>query len=83
VICRQLGFTGGYASAVPNSAYGPGSGPTWLTKLECSGGEDWLSQCDGGQAGAAVQGCAHSHDAAVACSFSTDTYSALPGLAHA
>ncbi|XP_041374983.1 LOW QUALITY PROTEIN: deleted in malignant brain tumors 1 protein-like [Gigantopelta aegis] len=43
VVCRQLGFTDGYA--IDKSPYGRGSGPIWLSHLECLGSESSLHQC--------------------------------------
>ena len=43
VVCRQLGFTDGYA--VDGSAYGHGTGPVWLSHLQCRGFESRLHEC--------------------------------------
>ena len=37
VVCRHLGFTGGYAAAVPNNFRTSSSGAAWVTSMECAG----------------------------------------------
>ncbi|XP_055956391.1 deleted in malignant brain tumors 1 protein [Patella vulgata] len=43
VMCRQLGFSDGYA--ISNAHYGQGTGPIWLSKLRCKGTETELHKC--------------------------------------
>ncbi|NWR96051.1 C163A protein, partial [Furnarius figulus] len=65
VVCRQLGC-GPAVSALPEAAFGEGTGPIWLELVECRGTELALQDCwarpgDGGL-------CRHKEDAAVHCS---------------
>ena len=48
VACRQLGYYG-YINYFTNSYYGPGSGSTWLTNLNCNGEESSLFSCSAQQ----------------------------------
>ncbi|XP_071095519.1 uncharacterized protein [Haliotis cracherodii] len=43
VFCRQMGYKDGYA--IPNAFYGQGSGPMWLSGLQCDGSEPSLHSC--------------------------------------
>lgn len=43
VLCRQFGFSDGYA--LRGAQYGQGSGPMWLSHLECTGEEEAIHQC--------------------------------------
>ncbi|XP_074786440.1 scavenger receptor cysteine-rich type 1 protein M130-like [Athene noctua] len=65
VACRQLGC-GPAESALREAAFGMGTGPIWLERVECRGTEPSLQDCcarpgDGGA-------CRHKEDAAVRCS---------------
>ena len=64
VVCRQLGF---YSSvyAHRSAAYGPGTGPIWLSRLSCYGNESSLFKCS--QLSTMTINCTHSDDASVAC----------------
>ena len=64
VVCRQLGFyssVGAYGSAY----YGQGTGPIWLSKLNCIGNESSLTGCNQFKVG--TKNCTHSNDASVIC----------------
>ena len=65
VVCRQLGF---YSSAYAyrSAAYGPGTGPIWLSRLSCIGDEPNLTDCS--QLSVSTKNCTHSDDASVSCS---------------
>ena len=65
VICRQLGmnspsayYTAGY--------YGIGTGPVWLSNLNCLGSETNLESCSHNPWG--LQTCSHEEDSGVDCS---------------
>ena len=65
VVCNELGF--GTATAALNSAfYGRGSGPIWLSYLNCNGNEWNITNCSHG--GWGVHHCGHHEDAGVNCS---------------
>ena len=65
VVCWQLGC--GVAIAAPGLAhFGRGSGPIWLSEVNCTGTEDSLSKCRARPKG--VTGCHHGEDASVVCS---------------
>ena len=68
VVCRMLG----YRSAIQVkccATYGQGTGPIWLSKLNCSGEESSLINCRSSAWG--VNNCRHSQDAGVTCSNGT------------
>ncbi|XP_067164791.1 antigen WC1.1-like, partial [Apteryx mantelli] len=64
VACRQLGC-GPAVSALGEAAFGKGTGPIWLERVECRGTERSLWDCctQPGDSGA----CQHKEDAAVNC----------------
>lgn len=62
VFCRMLG----YESAASFSNVTGGSGPIWLSEVECSGLEQTIWDCE--KAAWAVNSCDHSDDASVVCS---------------
>ena len=64
VLCRQLGYYG----TASVSRFGPGSAdqPIWLTKVNCTGEEDFITDCSHNPWG--VQYCHHRGDAGVTCS---------------
>ena len=65
VVCRQMGFPD--AVSAPRSAhFGTGSGPTWLNKVYCHGGENSIEKC--WHKGWGVEDCDHNQDASVICS---------------
>uniref|UniRef100_G3UR43 Soluble scavenger receptor cysteine-rich domain-containing protein SSC5D n=1 Tax=Meleagris gallopavo TaxID=9103 RepID=G3UR43_MELGA len=69
VVCWQLGC--GVATAAPGLAhFGRGSGPIWLSEVNCTGTEDSLSKCRARPKG--VTGCHHGEDASVVCSDPTE-----------
>ncbi|KAM6296444.1 antigen WC1.1-like [Podargus strigoides] len=70
VACRQLGC-GPAVSALEEAAFGEGTGPIWLEKVECRGTESSLQDCWArpGDSGA----CRHKEDAAVNCSAAPST----------
>ena len=64
VLCRQLGYYGTASAA----RFGPGSvdQPIWLTKVNCTGEEDFITDCSHNAWG--KQYCRHRGDAGVTCS---------------
>eukprot|EP00198_Chlamydomonas_reinhardtii_P013344 XP_001702681.1 speract/scavenger receptor, transmembrane glycoprotein [Chlamydomonas reinhardtii] len=71
VVCRQLGFDGGYAEW--GGAFGPGFEwqPIYMTRVACNGTESGLAQCTRwGNRGSLKWGnhsCSHWEDAGVTC----------------
>lgn len=43
VFCRQLNFSDGVA--ISRARYGQGSGPIWLSHLQCTGNEKYFHEC--------------------------------------
>ena len=66
VVCHQLGFFG-TATAVRGTQFGVGSSsqPIWLDDLQCTGREDYLSDCP--HIGWGIHNCVHYEDAGVVC----------------
>ena len=64
VLCRQLGFYGEASAA----RFGPGSDdqPIWLTKVNCTGEENFITDCSHNPWG--INYCHHQGDAGVTCS---------------
>ncbi|XP_067166132.1 antigen WC1.1-like [Apteryx mantelli] len=65
VVCKQLDC-GSALQDFWNVHFGPGSGPIWLSTLECRGTETALSECS--HAGWGKHYCGHGWDAGVICS---------------
>eukprot|EP00521_Asterionellopsis_glacialis_P013350 CAMPEP_0195305918 /NCGR_PEP_ID=MMETSP0707-20130614/36937_1 /TAXON_ID=33640 /ORGANISM="Asterionellopsis glacialis, Strain CCMP134" /LENGTH=531 /DNA_ID=CAMNT_0040370127 /DNA_START=69 /DNA_END=1661 /DNA_ORIENTATION=- len=63
VVCRQLGYTGGYA--VGKALFGYGKGPVWLDDVICSGTEEKLVDCQNN--GWGEENCGHDEDVGVVC----------------
>ena len=69
VVCRQLGFPD--ALRAPGSAhFGQGSGKILLDDVQCTGNERSIEECR--HSGWGIENCAHSEDASVICSMSTN-----------
>ncbi|XP_066024208.1 deleted in malignant brain tumors 1 protein isoform X2 [Pocillopora verrucosa] len=64
VVCRQLGYNGAL-SAPRDAAFGQGTGPIWLDRVQCGGYEKSVSQCT--HAGWGGHRCGHHDDVSVVC----------------
>lgn len=64
VVCRQLGYDGAL-SALGNAIFGQGTGPIWLSGVQCEGNETSVSQCR--HAGWGGHNCRHYWDVSVVC----------------
>lgn len=71
VVCRQLGLLSGVgsAAAVPNAAFGEGTGDVLFDDVVCSGAETQLQQCS---RSAKRADCTHREDVGVSCARSID-----------
>uniref|UniRef100_A0A8C9PL74 SRCR domain-containing protein n=1 Tax=Spermophilus dauricus TaxID=99837 RepID=A0A8C9PL74_SPEDA len=65
VVCRQMGC-GVAIDAMYFAQFGEGSGPIWLSQLQCTGEEDQVWKCP--SQGWGHHDCAHDEDAGVICS---------------
>ncbi|XP_041375843.1 deleted in malignant brain tumors 1 protein-like [Gigantopelta aegis] len=63
VVCRQMGYSEG--TALRGAAFGPGTGPVWLSSLSCNGTEIDITKCR--YHGFWVTKCNHYQDASVIC----------------
>ena len=45
VVCRQLGYSGNVGAARSGGTYGQGSGPVYLSNVDCWGYESKLTDC--------------------------------------
>ncbi|XP_058045087.1 deleted in malignant brain tumors 1 protein [Ahaetulla prasina] len=73
VVCRQLAC-GKAIQALPNAAFGEGTGSIFLDELKCNGDESSLEECSHKPWG--VHNCRHKEDAGVICSGPAVTTSA-------
>lgn len=64
VVCRQLGC-GPAVEALKEAAFGQGTGPIWLSGVDCKGNESSLWDCPPGTW--RNSDCGHKEDAAVIC----------------
>uniref|UniRef100_A0A8C5S544 SRCR domain-containing protein n=1 Tax=Laticauda laticaudata TaxID=8630 RepID=A0A8C5S544_LATLA len=65
VVCKQLAC-GEAIQALPNAAFGEGTGSIFLDQLQCKGNESSLEECSHKPWG--VHDCLHKEDAGVICS---------------
>ncbi|XP_025050870.1 antigen WC1.1-like [Alligator sinensis] len=70
VVCKQ-GGCGAAVSALGEAAFGAGTGPIWLDKVNCKGTESSLWDCCAEPWGNSR--CQHKEDAAVICTNGTET----------
>ena len=61
VVCQQLGFQ--YANSY--GTYGNGSGPIWLSNVQCNGDESSIVVCR--HDGWGVNNCKHNQDVGITC----------------
>jgi len=65
VVCHELGYT--YAVGAPlNAHHGEGTGPVWLSNVQCFGNESEILACV--HDGIDNHGCFHNKDASAECS---------------
>ncbi|XP_036417687.1 scavenger receptor cysteine-rich type 1 protein M130-like [Colossoma macropomum] len=65
VVCRELGC-GLPVEVLGAAAFGPGSGPIWMSHVDCSGSESTLKNC--GSLGWGKHSCIHYIDMEIICS---------------
>ena len=66
VLCKQLGFPQA-SYAYSGATHGQGNGPVWMDHVACSGSESHIYDCS--HRGWGNNGCTHSNDASVKCSY--------------
>ncbi|XP_071549205.1 uncharacterized protein [Panulirus ornatus] len=66
VVCRSLGYEGGWTVSYPRAFFGRGRGDILLDEPGCRGNEDWLGACQRVVWG--VSDCDHHEDVGVLCS---------------
>ncbi|XP_061875983.1 antigen WC1.1-like [Colius striatus] len=75
VACRQLGC-GPAVAALPEAAFGEGTGPIWLEQVECQGTEAALQHCWAWPGDRGL--CRHKEDVAVRCAAAPRTAAPTP-----
>lgn len=75
VACNNLGY--GYAGVLMGNSFGPGTGPIWLTNVDCSGRESCLGRCGHDEWGTNST-CSHDQDVSLSCQFSICTGTSDP-----
>ena len=65
VVCREIGCPNGAIAAPLRAEFGQGTGTIWIDNVQCTGNENYLSECP--HIGWGVHNCAHSEDAGVRC----------------
>ncbi|XP_070175763.1 scavenger receptor cysteine-rich domain-containing protein DMBT1-like [Littorina saxatilis] len=73
VVCRQLGYDPSGATANRSATFNAGSGPIYLTDLQCLGRETDILRCPNAYPFKQVS-CSHRDDAGVACSKKCGSY---------
>ena len=71
MVCREIGCPNGAIEAPLRAAFGQGTGTIWIDNVQCTGNENYLSECP--HIGWGVHNCLHSEDAGVRCN-RTSTY---------
>ncbi len=64
MVCRQLGYLRALR-VTTDLSFGQGVGPTWLTGVDCSGGEEEIAQCT--HSGWGMETCNQDNNAGVVC----------------
>ncbi|XP_028301734.1 deleted in malignant brain tumors 1 protein-like isoform X2 [Gouania willdenowi] len=64
VVCRQLGC-GEDVTVLQNAAFGPGTGPIWMSNVYCTGNESSLAECE--YLGFRSYRCGHEDDVSLIC----------------
>uniref|UniRef100_A0A8C5GLM3 Deleted in malignant brain tumors 1 protein-like n=1 Tax=Gouania willdenowi TaxID=441366 RepID=A0A8C5GLM3_GOUWI len=64
VVCRQLGC-GEDVTVLQNAAFGPGTGPIWMSNVYCTGNESSLVECE--YLGFRSYRCGHEDDVSLIC----------------
>ena len=62
VICRQLGYIGVNSQGI---YFGKGTGPIWLSNMQCAGSEPSLTTCRKSSWG--INNCTHDQDVSLSC----------------
>nr|ACT53266.1 scavenger receptor cysteine-rich protein [Azumapecten farreri] len=65
VVCNVLGFPSDTPVVQGSSAFGPGTGNVWLSRVQCNGSEPALDLCIHGQWGSSS--CSHDKDVGIMC----------------
>ncbi|KAL8604291.1 hypothetical protein ACOMHN_023661 [Nucella lapillus] len=65
VICEQLGFNGSLALIASTAVIDRGTGPIWLSNLQCTGSEANIASCR--HDGYGIHSCSHGRDASLFC----------------
>lgn len=76
VFCRSIGY--GARGAHGLQEFGGGQGQIWMDNLNCSGGEDFLGDCEFN--GWGQHNCMHTEDAGVHCFMTVETESLEAGM---
>ncbi|XP_065928599.1 deleted in malignant brain tumors 1 protein-like [Magallana gigas] len=66
VVCRSLGFPWNTSEVYGNAVYGEGSGPIWLSGVNCVGSETSIDECQHREWG--IHSCNHRNDVSINCS---------------
>ena len=66
VVCRQLGNLQAVEAPI-NAVFGAGSGPSWYSRVHCTGTERNLTECSKSTSNTG-SACTHSRDAGAVCS---------------
>lgn len=65
VVCNELGYSTESITEKSRAYFGEGTGPIWMTDVECAGYESSLKNCSFRDY--ELNGCSHRKDAGVIC----------------